>query len=86
MQDCGELSDEAGVRLARQVAAAWLIGTAPALESVWSDEERRWAERSYRALVELPPVEQGRRMAAARDAVLDCRLDEFRSAVLGGAS
>lgn len=85
-QDCGELSDEAGVRLARQVAAAWLIGTAPALGSVWSDEERRWAERSYRALVELPPVEQGRRMAAARDAVLDCRLDEFRSAVLGGAS
>lgn len=83
-QDCGEPSDEIDTLLARRVAAAWLTGAPPVLEEWWSAEERRRAERAYQTLVEAPAPEQGRRMAVARAAVVDCRTDDFRSIVWGG--
>ncbi|MEO3926087.1 hypothetical protein ABGB07_19785 [Micromonosporaceae bacterium B7E4] len=75
-QDCADGSgDSIEAYLARAVAAAWLTGQPPAPEDWWESGERRRVERAYQALVGLPQDEQRRRMAAAREAVLDCRSD-----------
>ncbi|MGI5145266.1 hypothetical protein ACQEVC_02500 [Plantactinospora sp. CA-294935] len=75
-QDCADGSgDSIEAYLARVVAAAWLTGQPPALEDWWASGERSRVERAYQALVGLPQDEQRRRMAAAREAVLDCRSD-----------
>jgi hypothetical protein len=57
------------------VAAAWLSGQPPTLDSWWDRTEAERAQRAYQALVSLPETEQRRRMAAAREAALDCRTD-----------
>ncbi|MDG4779278.1 hypothetical protein O7614_06415 [Micromonospora sp. WMMD961] len=73
-QECGEGSED-DEPLARRLAAAWLSDQPPALESWWDRTDAERAQRAYQALVGLPEAEQRHRMAAARDAALDCRTD-----------
>ncbi len=61
--------------LARMVAGAWLSDQPPTLESWWDRAEAERAQRAYQALVSLPQAEQRRRMAAVREAALDCRTE-----------
>ncbi|MGW2622986.1 hypothetical protein [Micromonospora taraxaci] len=74
-QECGEGSGQDDEPLARMVAAAWLTDQPPTLESWWDRADAERAQRAYQALVSLPPAEQRQRMAAAREAALDCRTD-----------
>ncbi|MEO3770246.1 hypothetical protein [Micromonospora sp. B9E7] len=74
-QECGEQSGQEDEPLARMVAAAWLSDQPPTLESWWDRAEAERGQRAYQALVSLPQAEQRQRMAAAREATLDCRTD-----------
>ncbi|MEU8422597.1 hypothetical protein AB0C15_17155 [Micromonospora sp. NPDC048835] len=74
-QECGERSTPDDEPLARMVAAAWLSDEPPTLESWWDRAEAERAQRAYQSLVSLPEAEQRRRMAAAREAALDCRTE-----------
>ncbi|WFE50212.1 hypothetical protein [Micromonospora sp. WMMD1155] len=73
-QECGEGSED-DEPLARMLAAAWLTDRPPSLESWWDRADAERAQRAYQALVSLPQAEQRQRMAAAREAALDCRTD-----------
>ncbi|MGW4464590.1 hypothetical protein [Micromonospora sp. NPDC004704] len=74
-QECGEGSDLDEAYLAQVVAAAWLSGQPPTPPPGWEPAETEQAKTAYEALVGLPEAEQQRRMAAARDAAMDCRAD-----------
>jgi hypothetical protein len=69
-QQCGDF----GVaHLAEELAAAWLTDKPPiAQEDWWSPADEELLSNAYQDLVELPEVEQQQRMAAAREAALDC--------------
>lgn len=71
--------------LAQSVAAAWLADRPLAERSWWSSAEREQAQRAYRTLTALPEAEQRRRMAAARDAAMDCRADPLLAILRGEA-
>ncbi|MFG1839308.1 hypothetical protein ACGFH8_12825 [Micromonospora sp. NPDC049175] len=73
-QECADrpvLGDEYRARI---VAAAWLTGRPPAPPG-WDPAEMELLVGAYQALVSLPEAEQRRRMAAAREAALDCQGD-----------
>lgn len=80
-QECGDRSDDTHLYLARAVAAAWLAGQPPTPLDWWTPEDRERVDSAYQRLVSLPEDEQRRRMAAARDAALDCRTGALRSVV-----
>lgn len=63
-------------RAARAVAAFWLLGrsTPP---PAYPDEERAATARAWDALHAIPPAEQLSRVAALREAGLQCRADLF---------
>ncbi|MEU1241490.1 hypothetical protein ABZ388_14120 [Micromonospora parva] len=76
-QECGDQSVRGDVYEARMVAAAWLTGRPPAPQPGWPPSEMAQLVGAYQALVNLPEVEQRRRMAAAREGALACRDDEL---------
>lgn len=85
-QECPEsFASTDGVFLAQSVAAAWLADRPLAERSWWSSAEREQAQRAYRTLTALPEAEQRRRMAAARDAAMDCRADPLLAILRGEA-
>ncbi len=74
-QDCGDQVNGHDMYVTRMVAVAWLNGQPTTLQEMRGPEDRKRAESAYQALVSLPQAEQGRRMAAAREATLGCRTD-----------
>ncbi|MFG1762787.1 hypothetical protein ACGFIH_05625 [Micromonospora parva] len=74
-QECGDRSAQDDEILARIVATAWLTDQPPVLESWWDSAQVERAQRAHQALVSLPQAEQRQRVAAAREAALDCRAD-----------
>jgi hypothetical protein len=78
-QDCGDRAEHHDLLLSWTVAAGWLAGQPPTPASWWNPQDRERVDRAYQTLVALPPAEQQRRMASARDAALDCRPDALLS-------
>jgi hypothetical protein len=74
-QDCGDEVNAQDMYVARKVAAAWLNGQPTTLRELSRPQDRKRAESAYQALASLPQAEQGRRMAEAREATLNCRSD-----------
>ncbi|MET7372528.1 hypothetical protein [Micromonospora arida] len=74
-QECGDQSERDEELVARTVATAWLSGQPPTPQRWWEPADVERAQGAYQALVSLPQAEQRDRMAAAREAVLDCRSD-----------
>ncbi|WP_329106831.1 DUF3106 domain-containing protein [Micromonospora sp. NBC_01699] len=86
-QDCdakmsGEPGGTEGRYLFQEVAAAWLRGQ-PSTWQALMPEERGQAEDAYRTLTGLPPAEQGRRMAQARAAALNCQGEDLMPFLYG---
>jgi hypothetical protein len=76
---CDELDWEAATRVvvARTVAAAWFTGELapiPGGQYVW-DDARGEIQQAWQALRALPAADQPARVAALREAALDCRGD-----------
>lgn len=74
-QDCGRRDGPDDAYAVRAVGAAWLSGQPPAPRSWWTADDQARIGSAYQTLVGLPAAEQQRRMAAARKAALDCRID-----------
>lgn len=76
---CEETDWEATTRIivARTVATSWLTGELapiPGEQSLWNDAHGE-IQRAWQALQALPAAEQPARVAALREAALDCRGD-----------
>ncbi|MDR7276719.1 hypothetical protein [Catenuloplanes atrovinosus] len=63
-------------RAARAVAASWLLDR-PTPPATYTDEDRAATDQAWTALRSLPPAGQVTRVAALREAALDCRGDLF---------
>ncbi|QSB12982.1 hypothetical protein JQS43_15090 [Natronosporangium hydrolyticum] len=83
-QACGEIGTWYRIgAVAEEAAAAWLTDQPPTPRGWLDDAAVAEANEVYQELIALPEAEQQRRMGAAREAALDCRMDDAAALITG---